>query len=108
MTLIATIAVALLFAAGVGRLAGWWAERGTRDEWPQWADVPRHCVQCGRPVPYDAVEDVPGVAGPINVRYLPIPIVCHHSPRVAGWACSPPCLSAWKARHHDIYHRQET
>lgn len=107
MTVIVTVVAALLFAAAVGRLAGWWAERGVTGgrEWPQWADVPRHCVQCGRPVPWDNVEDVPGVIGQINVRYLPIPIVCHHAPRVAGWACSPPCLSAWKSRRLDIYHR---
>ena len=105
MTVIFTVLAALGFAAVVGTVAGRLADRRINGDgsWPVWDDVPRHCVQCGRPVPYDDVEDLPGF-GRVDVRYLPVPVVCHQPPRVAGWACSPPCVSAWKARHHSIYH----
>lgn len=106
MTVLLTLLAALGFAAVVGTVAGRLADRAVNGDasWPVWADVPRHCVQCGRTVPYDDTEDLPGV-GTVDVRYLPVPVVCHHTPRVAGWACSPGCLTAWKVRHHDIYHR---
>lgn len=103
---------AILFSAGliITTVGVWWLLRRAltaevEPSWPIWADVPRHCVQCGRTVPFDNVELVPGVlGGPINVRYLPIPIVCRAQPRIAGWACTPDCRAAYAAKHDAIYH----
>lgn len=104
--------IPFLIAAGVAAAAitaGWlawptWAQRHP-DTWPLWADVPRHCAQCGRAVPFDEVEHLTGV-GKVQTRWMPQPFVCETHPRVAVWLCTPDCARRFQAKHVDIYHRE--
>lgn len=105
---------AILFAAGltITAVTAWWLLRRAltvevEPSWPILDDVPRHCVQCGRPVPFDTVDVLPGV-GPVQVSHLPVPIVCRAHPRIAGWVCTPDCHDTYRRKHDAIYHPEGT